>query len=63
MQKAHEVGVVNDARVLRYTPASPEMSYEQLRAWWASDYSSVCGVCVEEWKQVPVEEKFWQVEL
>jgi organic radical activating enzyme len=58
MQKAHALGVIDDARVLNYKAATPDMTEEQLREWWTSDFHSVCEVCPKRWVPVSSEEKF-----
>jgi hypothetical protein len=52
MQQAHALGVIDDARVLNYKAAPPDMTEEQLREWWTSDFHSVCEVCPERWMPV-----------
>ena len=59
MRKAYEYGIISDARVMEYVPATPDMSDEELREWYRSDFSRVCAVCPDNSKRqyVDVDEK------
>ena len=52
-RKAYEARIINDPRVIEYSPATPDMSNEQLTQWLDSDFSTICSVCYEKVEKVP----------
>ena len=57
-RKAHELGVINDERLLAYQPATPDMSDAELWEWWHSDFTAICECCPQEREYVPLSEKW-----
>jgi organic radical activating enzyme len=62
-RKAHEHGIIDDARVLNYQLATPEMTDAELLQWHDSDYSKMCEVCPDKSHHVNINNKFDNLEL
>ena len=57
-RKAYELGIIDDKRILNYTPGTPDMMDTELKKWYYGDFSKVCEVCPDKNHPVLLSEKW-----